>query len=729
MAHIEGKVAGVTFRNEENGYTVLRVIGKETGQAASLVGVLPEVYEGQEFSAEGEWSKHPTYGRQFTAEAYVPMLPSGQQGLVKYLASPAFKGIGPVTAQLIVNALGDDALKYLGDAGRLSQIPGISASKAAVVADAWERQKAKRDILVWLYEHGVKPASAEKIFSFYGKSTKDKLMADPYCITRDIDGIGFLTADALGRSFGLLDAHPARVYAGTMHAIGELTSFGHCGVPQATLESTVADMLELGDEPALPAQIAEMVKDGALIKETSAGGVVCLFNPALYRQETSIADSIGARLSARPTWAPADDRIQPLTEEAEAALGVQLAPEQRQAIRNALTKSVSIVTGGPGTGKTTLVRVLSRILRKLGVVHHLAAPTGKAAIRLGSSTGAPASTIHRLFSLSAGKVTAVEGGLIVLDESSMLDVPVTSQVCRAVDQAQKEQVSTQSLLLIGDVDQLPSVGPGRVFGDMLNAGVVPAVRLSKVFRQGAGSKITEIAHAVNRGVYPDITHGELDRDALFIEAATPEDVRRELTRVLSKTLPDMDIPSSATQVLVPMRKGSLGANELNKYLKELLNPNPPKTITKFGRTFSVGDKVMQTKNNYKLDVFNGEIGVLVEIDDLSEVCRVQFLDRKVAYGFDALDGLVPAFATTVHKYQGSEERAIVLLLSTQHYPMLQRTLLFTGVTRAKEQLVLIGSKKAIALAIKQTASSMRHTRLKDLLVEQTQLAAWRAGNR
>lgn len=727
MAKIEGKVIVIIFNNDENGYKVLKIQGKQTGATASLVGVLPDVYEGQDFEATGTWSTHATYGKQFEADTYIALLPTGFHGVIKYLSSDAFPGIGPVTAQTIAQALGNRVFEDLGDPAKLMAIPGISAGKAANIVLAWEKQKAKRDVMVWLYSHGVKPAAAEKIYDLYGKNTIEAVSADPYRVANEIDGIGFLTADAIGRALGMTGNHPSRILAGVTHVLSEATKFGHCGIPKETLLTTVNDLLELAEDQSLEMQVTSLIREGELIEDKSEAGVRCVFNPTLYRQENAIAAALLHRSQRAPDWAPPADQISALIDEAEGALSIKLAPEQRQAVRNALTQSASVVTGGPGTGKTTLVKVLAHVLNKLNVVFYLAAPTGKAAIRLGVSTGVRAATVHKLLQLGAGRRSCVPGGLVILDESSMLDVTLTSIICGSADEMQKLQKFTQALLFIGDVDQLPSVGPGKILADMLRSEVIPATRLNQVFRQGAGSRIVEVAHEVNSGNYPAIEPGKQDRDFLFIEANTPEQVRAALIQSVAETLPAAGILLSESQVLIPMRKGSLGTNEINHVLKEALNPAPSKSVHRFGRTFSVGDKVMQTVNDYKLDVFNGEVGIVSQVDELAEILDVQFAGRVVQYRFADMNSLILAYATTIHKFQGSEEKGIVMVLSTQHYPMLQRNLLYTGLTRARSQLILIGSKKAITLAVKQANSSVRHTRLNGLLLDGSQMQAWVGG--
>lgn len=724
MAKIEGKVIVIIFNNAENGYKILKIQGKQTGATASLVGVLPDVYEGQEFEATGTWSMHETHGRQFEVNTYNALLPTGLHGVIKYLSSDAFPGMGPVTAQTIAITLGDRIFEDLGDPAKLMAIPGISAGKAANIALAWEKQKGKRDVMIWLYSHGVKPAAAEKIYDLYGKNTVESVTVDPYRVASEIDGIGFLTADAIGRAIGLTGNHPSRILAGVNHVLSEATKFGHCGIPKAVLLASVSDLLELGEDPSLDAQVSALIQEGELIEDKSEAKILCVFNPKLYRQENAIAAALLRRYQKTPEWAPAAERIAGLIADAEVALSIKLAPEQQQAVRNALTYSVSVVTGGPGTGKTTLVKVLAYILSRLKINFHLAAPTGKAAIRLGTSTGVPAATVHKLLQLGAGRKTCAPGGLLILDESSMLDVTLTSTICEAANEAQQIQKFMQALLFIGDVDQLPSVGPGKILADMLKSEVIPATRLNQVFRQGAGSRIVEVAHEVNSGNYPTIEAGKQDRDFLFVEAKTPEQAKAELIKSVTVTLPAMGISLAESQVLIPMRKGSLGTNEINQVLKGALNPTPSKSVHRFGKTFSIGDKVMQTVNDYKLDVFNGEVGIISEIDELAEILDVKFSGRTVQYRFAAINSLILAYATTIHKFQGSEEKGVVMLLSTQHYPMLQRNLLYTGLTRARAQLILIGSKKAITLAVKQANSSVRHTRLNGLLLEGGQMHGW-----
>jgi exodeoxyribonuclease V alpha subunit len=606
----------------------------------------------------------------------------------------------------------------------LQTVPGINSAKALGIQQAWAGVKARHEALVFLYAHGVKPAAADKIYRQYKQETILIVSTNPYQVADEIDGIGFLTADAIAQALGISGEHPMRVQAGLRYTLEQATKNGNCGLPEDKLVSVAADMLQLGD--VVGEAVRAMVTEGSLIADKLPGvSGRAVFLPSLYRQESAIAEALLSRIGKKPTWAPDPMQIEIMVAEVERETGVTLAPEQKAAVHNALTQEISIVTGGPGTGKTTFVRTLTLILSRIGVEYALCAPTGRAATRLSEATGSQASTIHRMLGLGGGaRSKDVTADLLVLDESSMLDVPLTSQVLAAAQPGSHTADDRVCLLFIGDKDQLPSVGPGKVLADMLDSGALPVTRLTHVFRQGPGSRITELAHEVNSGIKPDLKAGVIDRDFLFIEANDPVAVRAAILEASVTTLPDCGFGSESSQVIIPMRKGSTGVNEMGPALKQVLNPLASPEISKFGRPYALKDKVMQMCNDYTRNVFNGEIGVISEIDQNNESVTVQFTGRYVVYPYSELDSLCQAYTTTVHKFQGSEEQAVVLVLTTQHFPMLRRNLFYTGITRAKKMLILIGSRKAIAIAIATLDGSTRYTRLGAVLKEKHAALAW-----
>jgi exodeoxyribonuclease V alpha subunit len=715
---ISGSVDLVTFRNDENGYTILKVTSKR-GNRATVVGVLPAVSPGEEFEATGSWETSK-FGKQFKADSFNPMHPSTPEGIIRFLGSGLIQGVGPAMAQTLFNTFKDGVFDALGgDVSVLLKVPGIGAVKAADIQKSWNTVKSKHEVLVFLYAHNVKPSAADKIYRRYGIEAISLLSADPYRVANDIDGIGFLTADAMASSFGIVGADPRRVEAGIAYALEQTQLAGNCGLPEPALIKDAAALLDLTSE--IKEAVANMVNNRKLIADTTVSPRE-LFLPKLFNEEAAIAATL-IKLVHPPEWMPNIENIKVMISSIEAMGGIQLAVEQRLGVQNGLTSRVSVVTGGPGTGKTTLVKMLMSILTKLGISVELCAPTGKAAIRLSESTGFAAATVHRLLGLNGANSSPqpINKEVVVLDEASMLDVHLMYLLTKSLS-------PETSLIIIGDADQIPSVGPGKVLDDVIRSGVIPVTKLTRIFRQGAGSCITEVAHAVNQGRSLSLKSGELDRDFLFIEVEDAVQTKAAILEMMTRTLPAMGFKQSEIQLLAPMRKGTLGINELNIAIKSALNPSPSAEITRFMRTFAVGDKVMQTRNDYDRYVFNGEVGKITQIELEQELVEVAFSGKSVVYPYADLDALAPAFASTIHKFQGSEEQAIVLVITSQHYPMLKRNLLYTGITRGRKMVSLIGSRKAISIAVATQDAATRCTRLKRALIEQHAALSYKTGN-
>jgi exodeoxyribonuclease V alpha subunit len=598
---------------------------------------------------------------------------------------------------------------------RLLEVDGIGATRLARITAGWADQKAIREIMVFLQSHGVGTARAVRIYKTYGVDAIPLVKADPYRLARDIRGIGFRTADQLAARLGIPKESMLRARAGISYALVEAVANGDCGLPQDDLLTLAGKLLEIDG-----AILAE-----ALRLEIASGGVVestiedrrAVFLPHLDRAEAAIAASIRDLSVGLPPW-PVINAVKALTA-AEARLGVRLAPGQRTAVATALGAKVAVITGGPGVGKTTIIRTILHSLADSGATALLAAPTGRAAKRLAESTGLEAKTIHRLLEFDpkeGGFLRSAElpldCDLLVLDEVSMVDVPLMASVLKALpDHA--------ALLLVGDVDQLPSVGPGQVLADLIDSGCLPVARLTEIFRQAASSRIITAAHSINRGAVPDLAPPAETSDFYFVEAADGEDAAAKIVKVVAERIParfGLD-PIRDVQVLCPMNRGSAGARALNAALQEALNPAKPgaPSVERFGFTFRVGDKVMQTENNYDRDVFNGDLGFVAAIDQEEAELTIDFDGRAVAYPFGELDEVTPAFATTIHKSQGSEYPAVVVPILTQHYTMLARNLVYTGITRGKRLVIIVGQKKAIAMAVRNRRGRRRWSKLRERL--------------
>jgi exodeoxyribonuclease V alpha subunit len=699
----------VTFHSEETGFCVLRVKVRSHKDLVTVVGTAATITPGEYIEGEGWWVMDRTHGRQFKAQHLRVVPPSTLEGIEKYLGSGMVKGIGPHFAKKLVQAFGEAVFDVIEQTPEcLTELDGIGPKRKQRVVEAWAAQKMIREIMVFLHSHGVGTARAVRIYKTYGNEAIVRVRENPYRLALDIHGIGFKTADTLAQRLGIPRNAVIRAQAGVRHVLQEFAEDGHCAVHRDELLETAATLLEI--PAATIAQAVELeCQEEHLVAEDIAGKP-CLFLAPLHRAEVGVASHLLRLLQDAPPWGAIDPaRAIPWVEQ---RTGRTLSPSQREAVATALHSNVTVITGGPGVGKTTIVTSILQILQAKKMDVLLCAPTGRAAKRLTETTGLEAKTIHRLLEFDPTSMGFVHGhtnplraDLVVVDEVSMVDVVLMSHLLRAIpDHA--------AVLLVGDVDQLPSVGPGTVLADIIASGRIPTVTLTEIFRQAATSQIIVNAHRINQGQLT-VMRDDGQSDFYVIRADSPEEIQAKLLRVVTERIPQRFglHPIRDVQVLTPMNRGSLGARALNSVLQEALNPAATPRVTRFGWTYAPGDKVIQTVNNYEKDVFNGDIGRVVQVDVEEGQVEIDFDGRLVSYDVGELDEVALAYAATVHKSQGSEYPVVVLPLATQHYPMLARNLLYTGVTRGKQLVVVIGQPRAVAIAVRNVRSVQRLTNL------------------
>ncbi|WP_369267118.1 SF1B family DNA helicase RecD2 [Streptomyces harbinensis] len=723
---VEGVLERITYANEENGYTVARVdTGRGGGELLTVVGALLGAQVGESLRMEGRWGSHPSYGRQFTVENYTTVLPATVQGIRRYLGSGLIKGIGPRTAERIVEHFGVRTLEVIeADPGRLIEVPGLGPKRTKLIAAAWVEQKAIKEVMVFLQGVEVSTSIAVRIYKKYGDASISVVKNQPYRLAADVWGIGFLTADRIARAVGIPQDSPERVKAGLRYALSQASDQGHCFLPEERLIADAVKLLQV-DTGLVIHSLAELAEDpeGAVRErvpdpQDPAGTLTAVYLPPFHRAELSLAGQVRRLLRAE------EDRLAAFAGvDWERALrwlagrtGAELAPEQEGAVRLALTEKVAVLTGGPGCGKSFTVRSIVELARARRAKVVLAAPTGRAAKRLAELTGAEASTVHRLLELKPGGDAAfdrdrpLDADLVVVDEASMLDLLLANKLVKAVPPG-------AHLLLVGDVDQLPSVGAGEVLRDLLADGTpVPSVRLTRIFRQAQQSGVVTNAHRINAGK-PPVTQG-LGDFFLFAEEDT-EEAGKLAVDVAARRVParfGLD-PRRDVQVLTPMHRGPAGAGVLNGLLQQAVTPARPGLPEKRfgGRVFRVGDKVTQIRNNYEKGangVFNGTVGVVTALDPDEQRLVVRTdEDEEVGYEFGELDELAHAYAVTIHRSQGSEYPCVVVPVTTSAWMMLQRNLLYTAVTRAKRLVVLVGSRRALEQAVRSVSAGRRCTGL------------------
>ena len=640
--------------------------------------------------------------------------PSSLEGIEKYLGSGMIRGIGPIYAKRMVGLFGKDVFDIIeASPERLREVEGIGPKRAGRLTSAWADQKVVREIMVFLHQHGVGTARAVRIFKTYGADAVQVMSENPYRLARDIRGIGFRTADLIAEKFGVERTAMIRVRAGISYALTEAMGAGHCGLPASELTALAVKLLDVPED--LVGIALELELNEKTVVADSVAETPCVFLSGLHHAEQVIAEHL-RRLAGGPLPWPQIDAGKALPW-VEARTGLTLAASQANAVRMALRSKTTVITGGPGVGKTTIVNAILRILSAKGVTLLLCAPTGRAAKRMSEATGMEARTIHRLLEFSPKAFgfrrngdNPLDCGLLVIDEISMVDVMLMQSLLRAVpDHA--------ALLMVGDIDQLPSVGPGQVLADIINSGAIPVVRLTEVFRQAARSRIVTSAHLINAGRIPNLDASGGESDFYFVPAENPEQAVERIIDLVRSHIPrrfGLD-PVRDIQVLCPMNRGGAGARSLNIELQAALNPAGAVRIERFGWTFAPGDKIMQIENDYDKDVYNGDTGYVEGVDAAEGELTAGFDGRSVAYGFGELDVLVPAYAVTIHKSQGSEYPAVVIPMLTQHYAMLQRNLLYTGITRGKRLVVLVGQRKAVAIAVKNVSGRRRWSKLNEWL--------------
>jgi len=714
---LAGSVERVTFHNEESGFAVLRVRVKGRRDLATVVGSVPAISAGEWIEAEGRWMIDPTHGQQFRAEAMRVDRPHSRVGIERYLASGIIRGIGPAFAARLVAAFGTEVFTVIEQTPeRLDEIPGIGPARRAAVIAAWETQREVREIMVFLASHGVSGARAFRIYKAFGHGAIERVREDPYSLAREVRGIGFASADAIAARVGIPRDSPLRARAAIEHVLAELASQGHCAFPHDRLVTRAAELLEL-EPPLLEDAVRTGIASGRLVHRRF-GADELVFLAALDGAERSLAANLDALARGRHPCPVID--IAKAIPWVERRLDLTLATAQREALALVATAKVAVLTGGPGVGKTTLLRAILAVFRAKGLTVVLAAPTGRAARRITETTGVAASTIHRLLEVDAASGRfkhdaehPLSGDVFIVDEASMIDLPLGHALVRAIP-------PRAALLLVGDFDQLPSVGPGAVLADVIASGTVPVCRLTEVFRQASASAIVRNAHRINHGdmpLWPRKGSPEAETSDFFLIAAeAPEVALERIVALVRDDIPrrfHLD-PRADIQVLTPMQRGELGARNLNVKLQAALNPVGP-AVERFGWTFRLGDRVMQTANDYEKDVFNGDVGLIVTLDAEAQELAVRFDDRTVRYGFDELDDLQLAYASTIHKSQGSEYPAVVIPIHTQHFVMLQRNLLYTAITRGRRLVVVVGSPRAVAIAVKRGQAARRITALADRL--------------
>jgi exodeoxyribonuclease V alpha subunit len=711
---LAGLVERVTYHNAENGFCVLRAKARGHRDHVTVVGHAATITAGEWITASGEWVNDRTHGQQFKAQFLRTSTPTSADGIEKYLSSGMIRGVGPVYAKKLVRAFGEkvfDVIEATPD--RLREVDGIGPVRAASILAAWAEQKAVREIMVFLHSHGVGTARAVRIFKTYRADAIQVMTENPYRLARDIRGIGFKTADAIAMKLGIEKTAMVRVRAGISYALTEAMDEGHCGLPTGELIPLAEKLLEVPQGLIHTALDLEQ-QDRAVIADR-IGETDCVFLAGLHGAERAVAERLRTLASGTLPWPWIDaEKALPWVEQ---RTGLTLAESQTAAVRLALTAKVLVITGGPGVGKTTIVNSILRILAAKGVGILLCAPTGRAAKRMSEATGMEARTIHRLLEVDpkAGGFrrspdNPLDCDLLVVDETSMVDILLMHALLKAMP-------NQAALLLVGDIDQLPSVGPGQVLADVIGSGAIPVVRLTEVFRQAAESRIIVNAHRVNQGQMPEFDRPEQESDFYFVPTEDPETAVGRIIELVKTRIPrrfGLD-PIRDIQVLCPMNRGGVGARSLNIELQAALNPAGDRKVERFGWTFAPGDKVMQIENDYDKEVYNGDIGYIDDVDPNAGEILASFDGRSVTYGFGELDMLVPAYATTIHKSQGSEYSAVIIPVLTQHYAMLQRNLLYTGITRGKRLVVLVGQKKAVAIAVRNISGRRRWSKLQEWL--------------
>lgn len=704
MTKLRGVVEHITYQNPENGWSVMKVKVKDYKDLVTLTGSLLDVPVGSVLLCEGQWKVDARYGQQFVVESWEEVMPATIYGIEKYLGSGLVKGIGPAYARAIVSRFGLETLDVIeNDIERLLEVPRLGRKRMEKIRESWEKQKDIKEVMVFLQGYGVSTAYAAKIYRQYQKDSIKTVKENPYQLADDIWGIGFKTADSIASKIGYGNSDPRRCRSGILYTLNQLAEEGHVYAEPEQLVTTAKELLQADEEPIRKA-VAGMIEAKDLIADNDV-----LYLPPFYHAENGSAKRLTTLLS-ESLFMAAEEAV-PYGNQPDN--GIVYDEVQQAAIRQALESKVMVLTGGPGTGKTTTTQGIIAAFKSRGMQILLAAPTGRAAKRMTEATGMEAKTIHRLLEYNPmdgykrNDENPLEGDVLIVDECSMIDIMLFYNLMKAIPE-------TMRLILVGDIDQLPSVGAGNVLRDIIDSRQIPVVRLTRIFRQAQSSRIVMNAHAINAGQFPNISNGR-NTDFFFIKAEDAETIPQLIVSLvrdrLSKTY---GYKPKEIQVLTPMQRGNVGAGNLNTELQSALNPSEP-ALTRGGYTFRQGDKVMQIRNNYDKNVFNGDIGYVNAVDTTERTLTVIYDGRLVEYDVSELDELTLAYAVTIHKSQGSEFPVVVIPVTMKHYVMLQRNLIYTGITRAKKICVLVGTTKALAYAIKQNTVSKRNTKLKERL--------------
>lgn len=718
-----GVIERITFHSEESGFCVLKVKSKGQRDLVTITGAIPKINAGESIEASGVWVTHGKFGLQFKAEFLSILEPTSLSGLEKYLASGMIKGVGPVYAKKLVNHFGDKILEIMDEQpNRLSEIEGFGPKRVEKIKIAWIEQRQVRKIMVFLQSNGVGTARATRIYKLYGDSAIEQIKKDPYCLARDVRGIGFKTADQLALKMGLDPSSPQRARAGLYYTLQEHTNNGHCACDKNDLLGKAEILLQISQEVLSSALDLAIKKEEIVIlpfatKNNKKQQSVAL--DKIYHAEQQVAIRLTGLLNSKyPKFSGMSEPD--VKNWIKSSSEIELSSGQEGAIIQALTKKVLCITGGPGVGKTTVVRQILNLITQRGAMVQLCAPTGRAAKRLSESTGLEAKTVHRLleFEPMGGGFKRCEDfplicDCLILDEASMLDISLMNSLLKAV-------AKTCVVIFVGDIDQLPSVGPGAVLANLIDSKCLPVVRLNQIFRQAQSSKIIVNAHRVNQGLMPleiDKSDKSDKSDCYVIYQSDVEKIAETIDKIIIDKLQQVFgyNPKEDLQILTPMTKGGLGSEALNIRLQKLLNPNPSVKLIRFGQTFSPGDKVIQVVNNYDKNIFNGDIGTIIRMDSEEGECVIDYDGAHISYGLSELDEVKLAYAITIHKSQGSEYPVVIIPMVMQHYTLLQRNLIYTAMTRGKSLVILVGQKKAIAIAVKRDAEMKRLTYLQEWL--------------
>ena len=699
MEEIFGYIESIVFSEDENGFVVAKIKEPKKKELTPIVGVMPGIHIGENIRCKGSWKQHPKFGQQFEIHSFETEAPTDLVGIQRYLESGMIKGIGPAYAERIVKKFGIETLTVIDSKPeKLLTVRGIGEKRIETIIRCWGDQRQIRNVMIFLRGHGVSPSFAQKIYKAYGDNSIEKLRHNPFQIAREVFGIGFKSADRIAQNFSITKDAPQRIQSGIQHVLWELSGEGHVCYPKEELAAICEQMLDVSKEKVLE-QIHSLQQQNAIVEDEDI-----IWIKPLFLAEVGIAREL-SRLCQSPCALREVDKEKALAWVQE-KLKLQFAKQQEEGVTQAISEKLLILTGGPGTGKSTITNAILRITEKLSKEILLAAPTGRAAKRMSEITHHRAFTIHSLLEMDfttggfkKGRDNPLKCDLIIVDEASMIDTQLMYSLLKAIP-------SSARVVFVGDIDQLPSVGPGNVLRDLIDSQALPVVRLTEIFRQAKGSHIITNAHKINQGEFPYL---QGNRDFRFIEGETPEEIQKILVKLVSEDLPEFD-KLEGIQILCPMKRGIIGTENLNLVMQNVLNPSE-EPLMRMGRRFHKGDKVMQIRNNYQKEVFNGDVGIIAEIDLAEQILQVDFYGKVIPYDFGDLDELVLAYAVSIHKYQGSECPCVIIPIHTTHFKLLHRNLLYTGITRGKKRVILVGTKKAIAIAVQNHEVQKRHTGL------------------